>query len=89
MSNEKNGIIEHQVKNEQGEIIDCRKYYTPKGLAARLPGRKHDGSMNVCTVYGLMRQGMPGVATIAGKKLLPIDCLQLVMDWLEKKNQRI
>lgn len=89
MSKETEGVFEHQIINEKGEVIECRKYFTPQGLAERLPGRKRNGHMNICTVYELFKKGMPGVTKIAGKRLLPVDSLPKVMDWLEQRSQNI
>lgn len=81
-------IFEHEVKNEKGEVVECRKYYTAKGLSERLPGRRRGGHMCIGTVYELFKQGMPGVTRISGIRLLPVGKLAEVMDWLERRNQQ-
>lgn len=65
-------IIALDVKDEDGNVLEVRKYYTAKGLADRLPGRKRNGGMNIGTVYGLFKEGMPGITTISGMRLLPV-----------------
>ncbi|MDE3277123.1 MAG: hypothetical protein PUK73_01930 [Spirochaetota bacterium] len=81
-------IIQHEVKDENKQVVEVRKYYTAKGLAVRLPGRKRGGGMNISTVYELIGQGMPGVVKIAGVRLLPVGKLSEVMDWLEQRKQQ-
>lgn len=81
-------IVAHEVKDEEGKVLEVRKYYTAKGLSARLPGRKRNGGMNIGTVYGLFKEGMPGITTISGMRLLPVKKLSEVLDWLEKRNQQ-
>lgn len=81
-------IIALDVKDEDGNVLEVRKYYTAKGLADRLPGRKRNGGMNIGTVYGLFKEGMPGITTISGMRLLPVKKLSEVLDWLERRNQQ-
>lgn len=81
-------IIALDVKDEDGNVLEVRKYYTAKGLADRLPGRKRNGGMNIGTVYGLFKEGMPSITTISGMRLLPVKKLSEVLDWLERRNQQ-
>ena len=80
--------ITHELKDAQGNVIEKRVYYTVKGLAARLPGRKQGGHMHISTLYPLIKEGMPGITIIAGVRLLPEGKLPEVLDWLETRNMR-
>lgn len=82
-------IIEHEVKDANGTVLETRKYFTAKGLAARLLGRKRNGGMNIGTVYALFKEGMPGITTISGMRLLPVKKLTEVLDWLEERRQQL
>lgn len=81
-------IFIHELKNDKGEVIETRKYYTAKGLAMRLPSCRK-AHMHINTVYELFLEGMPGITTISGMRLLPIAKLSKVMDWLEERNQQV
>lgn len=81
-------IFVYELKNEKGEVIETRKYYTAKGLAFRLPSPRK-AHMHISTVYELFNQKMPGVTKIAGVRLLPVDKLPKVIDWLEEREQQI
>lgn len=79
-------IVTYEIKDASGNVIQKRVYFTVKGLAARLPGRKQGGHMHISTLYPLIKEGMPGITIISGVRLLPEGKLPEVIDWLENRK---